>query len=324
MRRVAISAALIVAITTAGCSGPSQGDPPPLASGSPSTSAASPSATPGPGGVTAPLTGRPTTPALAARPAMAVIVGVTPGAAVPAGLGAADLVYAEYAEGGLTRLIALFQSREAPTIGPVISTRPADPKLLGVFHGCVAFAGGTSGFVKQFAPLGVCELNIEGQAYTSTARLYAAAERGHTAPTPPSSFAGPGQPLAVSGLANATRLIVTVPGRSSQTWAYDPKATVWRSSIGGVAMAVTTVEVLTMPYRAITVHSPLRTLPSASVVGVGGATVVSGPHAANGSWYRPSAKGLANIVDASKLLMHPLAGSTWVILAPTGTRVEIR
>jgi hypothetical protein len=255
---------------------------------------------------------------------MAVLVGVVPGAAVPAGLGAADLVYAEYAEGGLTRLIALYQSRDAATIGPVIATRPADPKLLGVFHGCVGFAGGTSGFIKQFAPVGVCGLNIEGQSYTSTARLYAAAQRGHSAPPPPSSFAAAGQPLATRGLANATRLIVTVPGRPSQTWAYDPKATVWRTSIGGAAVAVSTVEVITMAYRTITVHSPLRTLPSASVVGEGVATVVSGPHAANGSWFRPSAKGLANIVDASKLLMHPLAGPSWVILAPTGTRVVIR
>lgn len=252
---------------------------------------------------------------------MAVLVGVTP---APAGLGSADLVYAEYAEGGITRLIALYQSRDAPTVGPVIETRPADPKLLGVFRGCAAFAGGTSGFIKQFAPVGVCAVNIGGQRYTSTAGLYAAAQAGHKAPPPPSSFAAPGQPLAVSGQANVTRLIVTVPGRPSQTWAYDPKATLWRSSIGGAAVAVTTVQVLTMPYRSVVVHSPLRTMSSASVIGQGVATVVSGSHGANGTWFRPSAKGLANIVDTSKLLMHPLAGPTWVILAPTGTRVELR
>lgn len=270
---------------------------------------------------------------------MAVLVGVAPGGPAPAGIGSADLVYAEYAEGGLTRLVAMFQSRDAGSVGPVITTRPADPKLLAVFRGCVGHAGGPSGLVSQLAGVGLCDLNstVNPSLYsfsaaapspynqfTSTSRLYAAVPRGRLAPAPPASFAAPGQPLAATGVTPAKQLVVTVPGRVSQTWTYDAQARVWRSVVGGAPVAVTTVEVLTMTYRGVVLHSPLRTISSAAVLGQGAAAVLSGGQAARGTWYRPSAKNLTNVVDASKLVMHPLRGPAWVLLVPPGTRVDIR
>ncbi|PZS33621.1 MAG: hypothetical protein DLM59_06145 [Pseudonocardiales bacterium] len=315
---VGLSAALVTALALAGCSKPAANQTLPSASpsGSPSSS---PSPTPGATGPVAPLTGMTTTAAMAARPAIAVIVGVAGGSS-PYGLSTADVVYAEYAEGGLVRLVAVFQSRDSARVGPVTSTRPTDPKLLTVLHGCAAFSGGTSGFVKQLSGAGVCELSAPGSAATPS--LFAAAPHGLRPPPGVVPFAGPGQPLA-AGRKVAHRLVVTMPGRATQTWTYDAAAALWRSAVGGTPVAAATVEVLVMPYNAIVVHHPLATIQSAAVLGSGPATVVSGGFGVQGSWYRPSAKTLANVVDGSKKVVYPNHGAIWTVLAPSGSTATV-
>lgn len=94
--------------------------------------------------------------------------------------------------------------------------------------------------------------------------------------------------------------------------------------MGGTAVSATTVEVLVMPYKAIAVHHPLATVDSASVIGHGSATVVSQGRGVRGSWYRPSARTLCNVVDGSNQSVHPRPGSAWILLAPTGSTVTMR
>jgi hypothetical protein len=49
------------------------------------------------------------------------------------GLAAADVVYVEPVEGGLTRLVAMYASQHPPVVGPVRSARMTDVQLLGQF-----------------------------------------------------------------------------------------------------------------------------------------------------------------------------------------------
>jgi len=310
-------------VLSAGCGGsgePAAATPSPSVtpSSSPSSSPR-PAATPAPVAL-APLTGLPSSPGLAGRPAMGVIIGLY-GGVPPVGLSDADLVYTEYAEGGLLRLIAVFQSRDSASVGPVTTTRPADPRVLEVFKGCVGYAGGSTGMVKQLTASGVCGI-IAGQ-FTSTAALYARVTKGRTAPPPAFVYAAPGQPLGSVSVTPARTLVVTPPGRAPQTWTYDPTARLWRSTVSGAPVSAASIEVLTMAYRGIVVHSPLRTLYGANVYGQGAATVVSGGHAVHGSWYRPSAKTLVNIVDQAKQIVHPAPGRAWVLFAPTGSTVVV-
>jgi hypothetical protein len=328
-RSIRPALAALVAFALAGCGGSGHASTPVATPPSPSAvpSTAAPTVSPGPA---APLTGLPVSAAVAARPAMAVLVGLPSGASGPAGLTQADIVYAEFAERGLTRLIAVYQSRDAARVGPVTTARPADPKLLAVFKGCVGFAGGASGFVSQLSAAGVCGISSVDRpslfpgGFTATGPLYAAAAKGRPAPPPTSAFATPGQPLAAKGLSAATSLAVTPPGHAAQRWTYDAKAKLWRSVVAGTPVATATVEVLVMPYKSIVSHHPLTTLSSALVLGQGAATVVSGGMATRGSWYRPSAKLLTNVVDGAQQLVHPVPGSTWVLLAPTGSSVVVR
>ncbi|MFF1792592.1 DUF3048 domain-containing protein, partial [Kitasatospora sp. NPDC058243] len=49
------------------------------------------------------------------------------------GVSAADIVYAEQVEGGLSRLLAVYSSRLPPRVGPVRSARESDLELLRQF-----------------------------------------------------------------------------------------------------------------------------------------------------------------------------------------------
>ena len=81
-------------------------------------------------------------PADLAAPVLAVKIDNVAPARPQTGTTAADLVYVEPVEGGLTRLLAVFQSRIPPVIGPVRSIRETDLQLLARLSApALAFSG---------------------------------------------------------------------------------------------------------------------------------------------------------------------------------------
>jgi len=96
---------------------------PPSASTTPSASA---SVSPSPSPIAASyedLSGIETTPELAHRYPIAVMIDDSPAARQQAGLSFASIVWQAPAEGGIPRYMAIFQSGTAPSIGPVRSAR---------------------------------------------------------------------------------------------------------------------------------------------------------------------------------------------------------
>jgi hypothetical protein len=97
-----------------------------------------------------PLTGRaaPSRQA-AANPSLAVKIDNVSGAWPQAGVNSADIVFDILVEGGLTRLMAVYQSHTASTIGPIRSARPVDADLLRLFGGgYFAFSGASKHEMK--------------------------------------------------------------------------------------------------------------------------------------------------------------------------------
>src|SRR3954447_11808405 len=92
-----------------------------------------------------PLTGLPIAdPALAARPAVVVKVSNDPGARPQSGLDSADIVFEAWGAGP-TRFATVFQSTDAPKVGPIRSARTQDVDLVGSFNGAVfACSGGNA------------------------------------------------------------------------------------------------------------------------------------------------------------------------------------
>ncbi|MGH2773055.1 MAG: DUF3048 domain-containing protein, partial [Actinomycetota bacterium] len=64
------------------------------------------------------------------RPAVAIKVDNHPRARPQSGLEAADIVYEELAEGGITRFITIWYCTESAKVGPVRSARLVDPDIL--------------------------------------------------------------------------------------------------------------------------------------------------------------------------------------------------
>ncbi|MGW0816321.1 DUF3048 domain-containing protein [Streptomyces viridiviolaceus] len=75
-------------------------------------------------------------------PVLAVKIDNVPAARPQTGLDAADVVYVEPVEGGLSRLMAVYASRLPEVVGPVRSARESDLELLGQFdRPTLAFSG---------------------------------------------------------------------------------------------------------------------------------------------------------------------------------------
>ena len=125
--------ALAGLIAVAGCSGSSSsGDTstPPLPSGS----------TPPPPAAVNPLTGE----APSKNPVIAVKIEDTALGRPQVGTNKADIVYVEQVEGGLTRLMAIFNSDLPAAVEPVRSARPSDPELALQYGHIIFVASGGS------------------------------------------------------------------------------------------------------------------------------------------------------------------------------------
>jgi hypothetical protein len=128
-----------VAVVLAGCGGShhkAQTTPP---SSPPSTASSSPSAPPAP--PINPLTGGAPSPNAVA----AVKIDDTSDGRPQMGIEAADIVYVEQVEGGLTRLLAVYNTK-LPTVEPIRSTRVGDPDI-AMQYGPIAYvaSGGSLG-----------------------------------------------------------------------------------------------------------------------------------------------------------------------------------
>ncbi|MEU8259791.1 DUF3048 domain-containing protein [Micromonospora sp. NPDC048999] len=327
--RAALVPALVVGFGTA-CSKPQ----PPAGSiqvvdpGTPGSATGSPT----PAVPAAPLTGLPVSaPAVADRQAIAVPLRVGP-STTPAGLDAADLVYAEFAESDTLHLTAVFQSRDAAKVGPVTEVRPVDIRSVAVLRPFVGYAGGPSGFLTQFEQSGLSGITPADPSakvfkgdYTSTAALWKAAPKGGQPPTPALDHATDDDPLAAHDLVLTRELTVAVRGGPSMVWRYDEQKSHWVGKVGTATVTAASVFVLTTEYRTVQVRHPSpRSLPAAKVFGMGSVVAVSGPFSVKGRWRKPGLDMACTIADNGGDIIQARPGNAWVIYAPTTAKVTVK
>ncbi|HEX3823935.1 MAG TPA: DUF3048 domain-containing protein [Mycobacteriales bacterium] len=96
-----------------------------------------------PAGPICPLTGLPPRKDQdVSRPPLGVKIDNVVGALPQAGINSTDIVVEELVEGGLTRLMAIFQCSSAGKVGPIRSARISDADILALLHGSVlGFSG---------------------------------------------------------------------------------------------------------------------------------------------------------------------------------------
>jgi DUF3048 family protein len=249
------------------------------------------------------------------------------------GLELADLVYVEPVEGGLSRLLAVYQSQVPPVVGPVRSSRASDVELLANFgRPALAFSGAAPevGALVAQAPL----LDVSAIARSSDYRrdrrrqmphnLYGDANRLRRGGAPPRDIGfrfGPPPPGGRPVPATEVRYSATTVGVQ---WV--PAAARWVISMDGAPLIsasgprpdAATVVLQRVSVRATSVHDAAGAAsPFAATVGSGDVVVLRDGLAFSGSWSRPAPDAITtfNLPDGSPLTFA--SGPVWVILVPS-------
>lgn len=297
----------------------------------------------------APLTGMPLTDQdRLGRPALVVKIENAPASRPQSGLDAADVVYEEIVEGGITRFLAVFHSTDADPIGPVRSLRPSDPDIIAPFGGLFAYSGGIPNFIDILRSTpGITDVGVDlldegpdkpytrragrsapNNLYTSTAMLYPRAPR--TGTRPPGRFAEflpAGQPFTAGGATPATNLTATI-GITTVVFNYDAQSMTYRRAglvEGSGSVAPTNLIVQFTSYQE-TDETDLTntTVEKAVTVGSGDAIILSGGMAVRGRWSKGSPTAFTTYTDATGAPIRLSPGRTWVELARNGAAATTR
>jgi hypothetical protein len=341
-RRCTAAAVAAAGLAIVGCAGSHAGASQPLTQHRPASSGANrtPVASPrraAPPRWTAPLTGLAVR---SARVADRAAVALPVAGANPQGLPAADVVFEEMTSP--VRYIAVFQSREDQSVGPVTAIRPTDAQALSVLHPLIGYDGGTAPFIRVLDRTAVIDLGYAGHPslyrsaadglMASTSQIQAAA---HGTPPPPLfTYQGSGvdsqAQFATTGSWRTSALRVSAPGLGTQRWQFSARTGRWAEAAGGPAVQVANIVVQTVRYKTVSLSTRLGiTVPSARVIGKGSALVLSsagrpaGAHgvAVKAAWSKPGIRKLTNYFDRNGVPVGFQRGTTWVILAPAGVRV---
>ena len=225
--RTTISLALVATLAAgvAGCSddatqgdsseGTSAASQSTLPGATPTTAAPPVTALPADPGTVYPLTGLPITdPAVAARPALVVMIDNDASARPQAGLNAADIVFEHLIE-VQTRFAAVFQSQGSDPVGPIRSARETDVDLLDSLNQPLfAYSGGNPSVTaaieaSDFVNLSALNDSVytgggffrdatrsePSNEYATTTQLWTLAPDGAGPPPPQFQYRGEGQAL---------------------------------------------------------------------------------------------------------------------------------
>jgi hypothetical protein len=288
------------------------------------------------------------------RAALAVKVDATAHGRPQVGLLAADVVFEEVVEGGLTRLLAVYHSTDPETVGPVRSARSTDLFLLAELgRPLFAWSGANPTFAAAVEAADLIDVGVAAapdayersderrapyNLFAAPAELRAAAEGEAGAATPPRAlFTYPpeGEPLAGPGVEPAAGFTTTGAGglATENTWEWDEDAGAWvRTQDGtphvdgdGDRVQATNVLVRFTTYRDSGQRDVTgAVVPEAEPVGEGDAWLFSDGSVLRGRWQKPAEDAPTTFTTADGAPMALAPGTTWVEVLPPGTGDVVR
>ncbi len=311
-----------------------------------STTSAAPGAPP----PTAPLTGLPETDEESrSRPLLTVKVDNHPLARPHFGLDQADVIVEEKVEGGVSRLMVLFQSKEVERAGPVRSVRSTDVAWLKPVGGMLAYSGGIPEVKRLLGPTSIVDLGadnhgakyykrrndrpFEHSMYAVVPALRELTPKSARAPKPLFRYRGRGEAFAGAGIAPVTAVegrMGTEPSATRFAWNWNAASGAFVRTTDGQPhavegsgqVAVPNVIIQFTPYRA----TPWRdrsgsVVDEAVVTGTGDAWILSDGKVVPGKWSRPSDTDVTTFTDSTGAPGKLAPGRTWLSLVPAGVQV---
>jgi hypothetical protein len=333
-----LAALAVTVVGLAGCgSAASTADtaaaPQPSASASPSINPAA-KAVP-----TCPLTGiKPGKDQDVKRPPLAVKIDNVSDAMPQAGVNSADVVFEELVEGGLTRLMAVFQCNSVASVGPIRSARTSDADILALLHGSVfGFSGANPQALPPIADHGdtvQISQDVEGSVF----------HRDLNRPAPHNVFASTSTMLR-AGLAKRKNLKAAKPlfsygpqspgGKKvhnfSLTWPAASAAWTWSGGhwlrtqegsadreVGGQQLSAANVVVLSVTIGSTGLHDVLgNSSPLDITTGSNPVWVFRNGRVIKGTWHRPKVTSPLSFKTKAGKPIHLTPGRTWVELLPS-------
>lgn len=281
------------------------------------------------GQVLSPFTGLPAK----LGPVLAVKIDNIAPARPQTGLKAADIVYMEQVEGGLTRMLAVYSSHMPPRVGPVRSGRESDLELLRQFgRPAFAYSGVQTKLLPMFAKAPLYALPPEKApgAYVRDGsrpvphNLYLLPERA-LAKAPQADKAsdiGFRFGAAPSGGRVVNKETVRYPA-AGFTFTWSPGGQRWLVSMDGTAMSTTdggqaaaaTVVVQRVTIRAAQFRERGGVIsPYSETVGSGKALVLRDGKAYDARWHRDDADSGTTFTNPSGGRLNFAKGPVWVML----------
>lgn len=298
--------------------------------------------------VTAPLTGKKfeetTAEALQlTKPSVACKIDNSEAARPQLGLNSTDVVFDEMVEGGLTRLVAVWQSKQPEAIGPVRSIRPMDPDIIAPFGGIVCFSGGQRRFVEMMAATKVfiaSETTEQNNGTYSRAKdryaphnvivninKLAAAHPEIVAPQTMFDFAADlaGATAVTSATAKPAAKFSAKYPSAIATWTPDTSGTSWlRTQDGkmhtdatdGSQIRATNVVVMNVGIDRGYLDGKYGNVPKTVMVGKGTGFVFTGGNYVAVNWSKADQTSRIILTDAAGAAVLLAPGNTWVELLP--------
>jgi hypothetical protein len=278
---------------------------------------------------------------LASRAPLAVKIDNVSPALPQAGVNRADVVVEELVEGGLTRLMAIFQCGKAAKVGPIRSARISDADVLALLHGSVlGYSGANPADIPPIVAHGDTVLisqdadsqyfyRDESRAaphnvFSSTQRmLHAGLLRRPklTAPKPLFSY-GPIDPAAK----RAHHISLTWPAATADwTWA---KSRWLRTQDGspdklsdGAQISATNIVIMSVNIASTGLRDVLgNASPLDVTVGSNPVWVLRNGKMIRGTWKRPKVTSGLTLVDKQGHVIDLAPGRTWIELLPQPRR----
>jgi hypothetical protein len=258
------------------------------------------------------------------------------------GIDQADIVYIEEVEGGLTRLLAVFDTHK-PTVGPVRSVRASDPELVSQYGPVVFAASGGGGDSLPTLDASILKQNLQQRGapgfFRDDSRAMPhnlllnlgqiPANAGAAAKSIGWTWAA--KLRGVAGVRPGASLATTVGG-TAVAFRWDPASKRYVRVIDGVEQhaadgaAVATPNVIVQFCQGFV--NPNDIDPAGNPghytrsVGTGKVAVFRNGVRVDGTWSRPSASSGTTLRDAKGHVIPLAPGGAWVVLAASGTTLS--
>ena len=265
-----------------------------------------------------------------------------------------DIVFVEMVEGGLTRLVATWNSQPVDKVGPVRSVRPMDADIAAPYGGVFCYSGGVPQFVSLLQETSLyladetSQQSVKPNSFSRTTerpaphnvvvdmKLLQSQQKDLGAPKPMfvySKFLPETQsydPSTVSSGLSTKDVTVKYPGATS-FWSGDGKGSLLRNQDGkshedGASkdqIKAKNVVVLEVEIDSSIVDPKNGVVPRTIMISGGRAWVFEDGRHVKGTWSKASQTAPIVLLDSTGAPIKLAPGNTWVELMPSTAKITI-